>query len=161
MDIVNIIANGTIEELNDFISKHSPNAEELCTALSVAVKQGKIPMITLLIGSGAPINMKPPKKEPPLICAIENSDPDLVKLLCEHGADVNMRLFGTFTPLHVAVDIEADCARQMDTTPSTDTIRILLKYGADPSLCNTFGTPYDMALRYGFSEACELLKPQQ
>lgn len=34
MDIESIIANETIEELNGFISKHSPNTEVLSIALS-------------------------------------------------------------------------------------------------------------------------------
>ncbi len=160
MDIENIIENGTLDDLNDYLSKHSRNAEELCFALSEAVRHEKLPMITRLLEIGAPINMEPPKSDPPLICAIGTSDPNLVELLCERGADVNMRLFDMFTPLHYAVDVEADCAWQMGTTPSVEIIRLLLKYGANPNSTNRDGTPYDMAQRYEFAEACELLKPQ-
>ncbi|ADG66728.1 hypothetical protein Plim_0884 [Planctopirus limnophila DSM 3776] len=161
MDIENIIENGTLDDLNDYLSKHSHNAEELNYALSEAIWFEKAPMIVRLLEVGAPINMFAGIGMPPLYCAIEKGDLSLVKMLCEHGADVNFQPTVMSSPLHWAVDSEADCARQMGTKPNVEIVRLLLEYGADPNSKNKHGTPYDMAQRYGFSKACELLKPQQ
>ncbi|ODA31260.1 hypothetical protein A6X21_22575 [Planctopirus hydrillae] len=118
-------------------------------------------MITRLLDTGAPINWHSNKNMPPLYNAIEKGDPSLVKLLCECGADVNNQDAEMCSPLHWAVDSEADGAWQMGTIPSLEIIRLLLENGANPSSTNRDGTPYDMAQRYVFTEAYELLKPQQ
>ncbi|MBA4032641.1 MAG: ankyrin repeat domain-containing protein [Planctomyces sp.] len=159
MDIEDIVREGTVEELKTYLATHPNGQEELNSALSSAIWHENLPIINLLLDHGAPINMCSDKNLPPLYCAIEKGDLSLVELLCEHGADVNYRPHDMSSPLHWAVDSEADGAWQTGTKPNVEIIRLLLRYGANLSLTNKFGTPYDMAKRYEFIEACELLKP--
>ncbi|ADG69429.1 Ankyrin [Planctopirus limnophila DSM 3776] len=160
MNIEDIVMNNNTDLLHDYLNTHVNNKTELNYALSVATRLGDAQIIKQILDSGAPLNVYSSKNMPPLYCAIERGDVNLVKLLCEHGADVNYQAAETISPLHWAVDTEADGAYQMGTVPSVEIIRLLLEYGANRNATNRDGTPYNMALRYEFTEACELLKPQ-
>lgn len=157
MDIDDIVREGKVEELKIYLDIHSNRQEELNSALSIAIWHDNLPMIKLLLDRGAPINMCSDKNLPPLYCAIEKGDLSLVELLCEHGADVNYRPHDMSSPLHWAVDSEADGAWQTGTKPNVEIIRLLLRYGANLSLTNKLGTPYDMAKRYEFMDAVSYL----
>ena len=52
-------------------------------------------------------------------------DPEAMRLLLKHGADVNARNINGFTPLHLA--------------PATNIIRLLLKAGANPNAATASG----------------------
>ena len=59
-------------------------------------------------------------------------DPEAVRLLLKHGADVNARNTNGFTPLHLA--------------SAANIIRLLLKAGANPHIKNNRGkTPIQVA----------------
>ncbi len=72
---------------------------------------------------------------------------DALKLLCEKGADVNVRNNDGETPLHIAA-----------RNGYTEIMRELLSYDADPNTCNAFGfTPTYSATSFGYKDAVRIL----
>lgn len=63
-------------------------------------------LVTLLLKQGAKVDVSPPAPEPdrasPLDLAILRGDPALVRMLLEHGANVNRCSPIIGSPLHVA-----------------------------------------------------------
>jgi len=115
---------------------------------------------------GADINGRDEDGRPPLIHAIlaEDADPEIVRLLIDNGADVNLKDYGQeWTALHFAardrqaeiVDIliasgaEIDAQDKFGNTPlwraimngrgNPETVRILLNHGADKNVSNNYG----------------------
>ena len=87
-----------------------------------------------------------------LLDAIENFDKERVRLLLGAGADPNIRGFAGITPLHLAVDIEAEDALYRydtggdDAPPDGALVRLLVSHGADVEAKADSGeTPLDWA----------------
>src|SRR5690349_3767049 len=94
----------------------------------------------------------------------ENRIAEAVAWLLEQGADINAQdMFGQ-TPLHLAIDSEADCARQeYDKTGvsslSGEITKLLLEHGADMNAKTSKGrTPLAIARAMGHTVAVEELK---
>ena len=88
-----------------------------------AVQQGDHRVVEQLLDSGVPANGFPDHSL--LREAILAQDHDSVRLLLLFGADVNAKDQTGSTPLHTATQASFPEAVQM-----------LLKYGADPSICS-------------------------
>jgi uncharacterized protein len=85
---------------------------------------------------------------PPLRIAFGNQCPELVKLLLDYGADVNMRTKRGLTLLQMAV-----------VFGNTNMVELLLDYGADTDVVNNQGqTPLDMAVNRGCADIAEILR---
>jgi ankyrin repeat protein len=65
---------------------------------------------------------------PLMLAASRLASPDMVRLLLEHGAEINMQDKSGWTALHCAVDVGAD-----------GIIGQLLTHGADPNLADDKG----------------------
>ena len=94
----------------------------------------------------------------PLHTAIEVSNLNFVKELINKNANVNAQIHNGFTPLHHAVDSEADGAWQMQVEPVPIISKYLLENGADANLANDEGrTAIDMARDYEYQAFLDLL----
>lgn len=160
MTVLDIAKDGTPEQLAGYLRANPLNdSNDLSNALSAAVMREDIASTVLLLEHGAIANCQPSEYMPPIHCAVEQKNGELVKVLCSHGADVNYPNENGYTPLHLAVDVEADTAWQRGETPTVEMVRLLLKLGADPTAKDATGNnPLVIAQQYEFSRAIELLK---
>src|SRR5262245_30812620 len=113
------------------------------TALIWASRSGSIEAITLLLDSGADVNLPGSTGDnwdaTPLQHAILQRQPVVVRLLLDRGADANRGAGGSLTPLFLAAG---------DTDPAI--LKLLLAHGADPSVEDENGaTPLSRAVSAG------------
>ena len=96
--------------------------------------------------------------------AVENMIAESVRWLVENGADPNYPDPSGWTPLHLAIDVEADTARQEYVVtgtfpPAAKLIKLLLRHGANPNARTNKGkTPLMLAQSQGNTEAVQVLK---
>mmetsp|Transcript_33495 Transcript_33495/g.105504 ORF Transcript_33495/g.105504 Transcript_33495/m.105504 type:complete len:114 (+) Transcript_33495:299-640(+) len=89
-----------------------------------------------------------PVDETRLMQAAAKGDAHLVDRLVRSGVSVNCQDLNSFTPLHYAAG-----------SSQLPTIKVLLDFGADRSLCDSYGrTPLEYAHRMGQWEAERLLR---
>lgn len=94
--------------------------------LHLAVLQGHKHLARMLLDAGADINAMDIKSgQSPLMHAVESNNVDMVHFLIENRCDVNSQSYSGNTALHSA------CGRGQ-----VETVRLLLKSGADSSLKN-------------------------
>jgi len=87
------LINGKEIDLNVEFPKDHPNASDYETfnLLHFAVLNSDIPMINLLVKSGANINIQKDSYHTPLSLAIENLNTDIIKCLVDAGGDLNYK----------------------------------------------------------------------
>eukprot|EP00957_Ditylum_brightwellii_P052587 3987486-Ditylum_brightwellii.AAC.1 len=137
-----------------------PNKDR--SALVWAVLMGEEEIVELLL-SPPPLPNGTPRKAAnpnasdrleffPLWGAAQDGETNIVRLLLEHGADVNQQIdddeMGRTTPLWMAM-IENH----------VDIVKLLLQHGASPNIPESENhvMPIDMAQMLGFKEICRLL----
>lgn len=64
------------------------------TALNWAVTEGHADAVTALLDGGADVNLKDKEGAPPLVCAVSRRKIQIMKLLINRGADVNVEYKG-------------------------------------------------------------------
>ncbi|OQP53570.1 ankyrin repeat domain-containing protein [Niastella populi] len=119
--------------------------------------------------SNQSVNAPLPNGVYPIEFAINEDDPDMVKLLIEAGADPNIDLGKGFTPLHEAMDACIDCMIQnnRDTffPEHLEMVKVLFENGADPNKKDINGiSPLDLinsyaGLKEGFDKLMNLFRP--
>ncbi len=156
--LVDIVREGRIVAVANALQSHLASQEELSEALLEAIRSRSAAFVSLLLEGGADPNRSYEGRSP-LVCAVEHEQLEIVRLLIENGANVNSADESGFTPLHLAVDIEADGAYQAGREPTTVLTALLLRYGADPGLPDQSGqTPLRLAEEYGHIGAVGLLR---
>lgn len=127
-----------------------------------AIARENIFEISTLITSGALVNELYSQGWTPLAYAIESESYQIVKLLLENGANVNICLYNEDTCLHHAVDIAIDGTIQTGGAPGdepTDIIELLLKNGANIFAKNAQGeSPMEWAKNYHSDKIVQLLQ---
>ncbi|KAJ3548395.1 hypothetical protein NMY22_g1272 [Coprinellus aureogranulatus] len=95
---------------------------EYGTALQAAAHQGSMPLVRLLLSSGADPNITGGIHGSALHAACDAKSLDIVRLILENGVDPNLCAGEHLTPIHAA------CA-----AGDPDIVRILLEHDADPN----------------------------
>jgi ankyrin repeat protein len=109
--------------------KDSETAHEL---LSGAASMGKIHIMQVLLDYGVKANSEDVKQDSPLFAAVVAGRSNIVKMLLERGADVNVVIPGeNYTPLHLAVSAQNNALTISE---------MLLKHGADVNARSSDGS---------------------
>jgi ankyrin repeat protein len=158
-DLVEHAKTGNLLGLRACLASGAITAAELTDAAIAALNAVQPEPLSVLLEAGANPSAKLPGHGWSLLhLAVEQDDIDGVRLLLQHGADVNAGDMNGVTPLHHAVDFEADTAHQTGRSRPPRVIRLLLEAGADPSAKDHTGqTPIDVAQDYSYDEAVQLM----
>ena len=121
---------------------------EYPSAFLKALLECDLEVATAIFPAGVDISSRyGPNSWTALHYVIEHMVANSARWLLEHGANPNEKdLFGQ-TPLHLAIDVEADCASHEYTEKGIDSLsvefaKLLLEHGADPNArTNTGKTP--------------------
>lgn len=114
-----------LQENPSMINEIHPNGYGL---LHIAVYDGSINVVELLLDEGADVNLLNHRNESALHLAAERDFQDIAKILLQHGADINRRSFTGNTVLHGAVNAR-----------NTSLFNFLLDNGADVRATNVKG----------------------
>ena len=135
------------------------NIDNLLDDLFDAIFEGNVNRVAEILKSGVDVNRVPMDRQwPAIFVAVEQENIEAIKLLLENGADLNIQDKSGFTPLHLAIDIEADGAYQLEKEPMMIISRFLIETGADTSATDNRGnTPLDIAIEYEYKEAIDVL----
>lgn len=111
-----------------------------------AARTGNVKDLRAAIAAGEDVNARDENGQK-VLSTVAKCRPDLVRLLLEHGADVNLADTGLTTPLHWAVEFDND-----------ECIRLLLAHGADTRARDGLGeVPLHWAAWTGHVKAAQLL----
>ena len=128
------------------------------TALCYAVQSGDILLVRALLAQGIDPNAKDDHGTPPLVFAANKSF-EMVKLLVEKGANVNVDNANSVTPLKSCI---LGGAASREGTDFPRILQFLLDNGANISDADAQGkTSIDWAVSLGNKEALNILKSWQ
>ncbi len=147
-----------MEALNDASNiSESDVLELLCEA--ILCRRNRI--VGYLVNQQIDVNKSPASNVTwfPIHIAIEEMNLEAVELIIKANGNINLADGSGTTPLHHAVDIEADSAWQKQVEPVPIISKYLLENGADANLANDEGrTAIDMARDYEYQAFLDLLK---
>jgi ankyrin repeat protein len=137
-----------LERQPDLINAYAPDGFQ---PLGLAAFFGHAGLVEFLLEKGTQVNSpsRTSMRVMPLHSAIANRRTEIVRLLLDHGADVNARQADDFTPLH-----EAAQNGMLDVT------QWLLDRGADinPRLSSSGKTPLALAIEHQHEDVAKLLR---
>ncbi|KAJ5287549.1 ankyrin repeat-containing domain protein [Penicillium angulare] len=168
----------SFQSLNEHLYRY--RAANRDRALHWGIKERILATVTMAIHVGANLNVKRGKSTP-VIAAAKNTDPDILQVLLENGADPNVHCGGGFNALYFAMKSHdfpsvllllenganpniQDC--QLNTLlhlhlqqgVPLKILHLLLKFGADPSAQNgQLETPLHIAVKRKHFEFFKLL----
>jgi uncharacterized protein len=158
--IDSLLRQSSPAELRAFLRAQGATADELAEWLCVAIAGKHRPAVeTLLVEGADPNRVAPGRRRAAVHAAIEHEAPELLRIVAEHGGDVNRPDASGMTPLHLAVDVEVGSVHDDVRHAPASLTRALLELGADPEVCDATGrTPAQWADQYGHMNALELMK---
>jgi len=106
------------------------------TALLLAVREGSLDCVQILVAKGADVNQAAVDGSGPLLVAVQNGHYDIARFLLDHGADAKLTNAKGWTPLYLAVknrNQESTAIPGPSNDGVLDCITALLDHGADPN----------------------------
>jgi ankyrin repeat protein len=106
------------------------------TALLMAVREGSLDCVRILVAKGAGVNQTAVDGSAPLLVAVQNGHYDIARFLLDHEADPKQSNAKGWTPLYLAVknrNQESTAIPGPSTDGVLDCITALLDRGADPN----------------------------
>jgi ankyrin repeat protein len=152
------------------------------SVLFTAVENKNANLVKLLVERGANVNLRDARNQTAFLLAMEKENPEIIKLLIQGGADVNTTNEDGQTPLMTAakvgkneivealIEAKASLNTQdllgqtalilaIDKYAYPETVKILLKAGADSSIKDTNGdTALSIAKRDGREDIVKMLE---
>ena len=160
--LIRAISNGDFNEISEIANKMTKHELNKCvvignisfTPLMHAVQRKNKDVAELLVSLGADVNCKGNvrtgdwdyKQTRPLLLALENYDFEILKLLCEHQADVNKICTGPVAAEEEGGSIQyvpfTTCLREAIKTHRPEAVSLILWYGAKIHHGETSGCSY-------------------
>ncbi len=155
LDVFEAAAVGNCERLRSLLAEDPARVEAISSdgwpVLHLAAAFGTPAAVKLLLDSGADVHrtsINPMRNQALQAAVVLGKDPEIVRLLLEHGADASAVQSGGFRPLHSAA-----------ANGSLELVRMLLNAGADPTLVCDRGKPAaEYARERGHVEVVESLE---
>eukprot|EP00548_Thalassiothrix_antarctica_P006221 CAMPEP_0194139346 /NCGR_PEP_ID=MMETSP0152-20130528/8998_1 /TAXON_ID=1049557 /ORGANISM="Thalassiothrix antarctica, Strain L6-D1" /LENGTH=198 /DNA_ID=CAMNT_0038837133 /DNA_START=175 /DNA_END=767 /DNA_ORIENTATION=- len=146
------LARNLISEKNFDVNKED---EEGITPFIEAVLSGNIPIVVLMMRSGARVQPNFGFRHTPLRAACLTGNAKLITMLLEEGADPNAKSNGDRTPLMGACFLRKGYSK----TLSLPAVQLMLKDArTDPTIKNSFGeTALDLCQQRKYVESVEVL----
>jgi ankyrin repeat protein len=146
--LIGLAAKQSRKDLVDLVLANGADVRAVGAATFVAVSD--LGLLTYLLSRGVSPHGSPGNSWPPLAYVArgdKGEHPEKIRLLLDHGADVNVVAPGGKTALHYAA-----------TAGHIRVVQLLFDRGANPALLDADGhTAYDLAQAAGKSDCAELL----
>lgn len=169
---------------NKIVFRHKENQSLQNIPLHVAVRNGEIDVIKLLIAQGAFIDAQDSSKKTAFYLAAVQGNEEIVDYLLEHKANLTIRGMEEDTILHVVAfyghvallrklltlpqakmllkaqdkDGKFPLHKAVWGEPKPEIVQLLLDAGADPNAVNDYGyTPLHWAAKHGHIESARIL----
>nr|CDS27908.1 ankyrin repeat protein [Hymenolepis microstoma] len=138
---------GVVEFLLHAQDKSAYQEFDLYQALLQATIQGHEVVVCALLAHNANPNYQ--NDSPPIHAAIHKGHQNILEILCNNGADIEIRDYQDFTPLMTACFMR-----------NIQAVKYLLNLGADieASACNRKYTPLKIAIRTKFPKIIQLIE---
>ncbi len=154
LDIFEAAAAGRLDRLRELVATDRSliggYSGDGFPVLGIAAFFGRRDAVVFLLAQGADVNAAARNRQrvTALHAAVAGPDPDIARLLVEHGADPTARQEAGYTALH-----------EVASKGLLDLARVLLAAGADAGAKNDDGvTPYDLAVRNHHDAVATLLR---
>ena len=159
IDLLRLAEQGDVSAIRSLLGESLPEKRLLSAALRAAVRAGKSEVFALLVENGADVDSREERSGwSTLHIAVEHKREGSIRRLVELGAKLNVRDLDGVSPLHLAVDVEADALDQIGKEPDTRMVKLLLQLGADPNSRDSNGrTPKDWAIEASLMALADLL----
>src|SRR5262245_36037078 len=92
------------------------NNDDMLKSLAFACSKNLPDVVLSILRRGANTAANCEIAMPPLLCAIEHGNTNIINILLDNGVDVNEYVSGS-TPLHYAVDVACDVEQQSGNIP--------------------------------------------
>lgn len=122
----------------------------VCLSFGARVPNCAVVQVAMLLQAGLGASAYAPDGDSPLLCAVKQAQPDMVRLLLEHGASPSDKDLSGHTALHLAAVIPSSAAAKV--------LADLMAFGADTEARTPEGmTPLMLALEGNHKQAIEAL----